>query len=81
MEPEASFQADGAGYSAAEVVAAAFATLFLTPFALIAALLLQNGQTDPRKRSQLRMWAWISGGLFALEVAWLLLQTLGSGSA
>ena len=65
----------GAGYSAAEVVGAAFATLFFTPFALIAALLLQHGQRDPLKRSQLRMWAWISGGLLALEVAWLLLQT------
>lgn len=78
-----SFRPDeaGAGYSAAEVISAAFATLFLTPFALIAALVLRTRQGDPRKRSQLWMWAWISGVLLALEIAWLLLQTLGSTSA
>jgi hypothetical protein len=28
-----------------------------------------DGQTEPRKRSQLRTWAWVSGGWLALEVA------------
>lgn len=77
MEPSTSLRPEaGDGYSAGEVVVAALATLFFSLFALIAALVLLGRQRDPHKRSQLRMWAWISGGLLALEVVWFLLQTL-----
>jgi hypothetical protein len=51
----------GTGYSGAPMAGAALATLFFPFVALIAALLLQ-GQSDPRKKSQLRTWAWVSGG-------------------
>ena len=64
----------GDGYSAAEAVGAAVATLFLTPFALTAALVLLARQSDPRKRSQLRTGAWISGGLLVLQLALIGLQ-------
>jgi hypothetical protein len=76
MEPSASLgPRAGAGYSGGEVVVAAPGALLFAPFALIAALLLQRRQGDPRKRSQLRTWAWISGGVLGLEVVWFLLQT------
>jgi hypothetical protein len=54
-----------AGYSGAAVAGAVLATLFFPFVALIAALLLQGGQADPRKRAQLRTWAWVSGGWMA----------------
>jgi uncharacterized membrane protein YdcZ (DUF606 family) len=46
--------------------------------ALIAALLLQGGQTDARKKAQLRAWAWTSGGLlmFELVVAVVLISSV-----
>ena len=50
------------GYTGAAVAGAVLATLFFPLIALIAALVLQGGQHDPRKRSQLRTWAWASGG-------------------
>ena len=59
----------GTSYSGAPVAGAVLATLFFPLVALIAALLLQGGQTDPQKRSQLRTWAWASG-------AWLVLQAV-----
>jgi fumarate reductase subunit D len=55
-----------AGYDTAAVAGAALATIFFPLIALIAALLLMGGQTDPRKRSQLRTWAWVSGAFVAL---------------
>ena len=60
----------GAGYTGAAVAGAVLATLFFPFISLIAALLLQGGETDPVKRSQLRTWAWVSGGwlLFAAAV-------------
>jgi hypothetical protein len=58
----------GLGYSDAAVAGAVLATVFFPFISLIAALLLLGGQTDPRKRSQLRTWAWVSGGLMAFEV-------------
>jgi hypothetical protein len=46
-------------------------------FTLIAALLLQGGQTDPRKKAQLRTWIWASGGWLVLEAAvFLFLQSV-----
>lgn len=52
----------GTGYDGASVAGALLATLFFPFIALIAALLLQGGQPDPRKKAQLRTWAWVSGG-------------------
>ena len=57
------------GYTGASVLGAALLTICFPFVALIAALLVLGNQTDPRKRSQLRMWAWASGG-------WLLLGVL-----
>ena len=70
------------GYDGAAVAGAALATVFFPLIALIAALLLISGQTDPRKRSQLRTWAWVSGGWVAMSVMLVLLAvgTIG-GSA
>lgn len=56
------------GYTAAPVAGAVLATVFFPFFALIAALLLQGGQSDPRKKAQLRTWAWASGGWLLVEV-------------
>jgi len=58
----------GSGYSDASVAGAVLATLFFPFLALIVALLLLGGQTDPARRSQLRRWAWVSGGWLVLEV-------------
>ena len=64
----------GTGYAGAAVAGAVLATLFFPFVALIAALLLQGGQTDPQKSSQLRTWAWASGGwlVFGAVVTMLL---------
>jgi len=70
----------GSGYSGAAVSAAAVATLLFPLIALIVALLLRSGETDPRKRAALRNWAWISVGWAALvSVVLLLLQTITLG--
>jgi hypothetical protein len=53
-------------YDSAAVVGAALATIFFPLLALIAALLLMGSQTDPRKRSQLRTWALVSGAFLAI---------------
>jgi hypothetical protein len=68
------------GYSGAAVAGAVLATLFFPFIALIAALLLQGSQPDPRKRSQLRIWAWASGCLMLLGVLLVALAFIGSGS-
>ncbi len=44
------------------------ATLFFPLIALIAALLLMGNESNPQRRSQLRTWAWASGGLMAFGV-------------
>jgi hypothetical protein len=56
---------EGAGYTGAAVAGAVLATLCFALISLIAALLLQDSQTDPLKCSQLRTWAWASGGWLA----------------
>jgi hypothetical protein len=61
-------EATGSGYTGAAVAGAALGTVFFPFISLIAALLLLGGQTDPQKRSQLRTWAWISGGWLVLGV-------------
>ncbi len=58
----------GYGYSGAAVAGALLGTLFFPLISLIAALVLQGGQTDPQKRSALRTWAWVSGGWMVLQV-------------
>jgi hypothetical protein len=52
-------------YDGAAVAGALLATLFFPLIALIAALLLMGNETNPARRSQLRTWAWASGGLLA----------------
>ena len=63
----------GTGYDGAAVAGAVLATLFFPFIALIAALLLRGGQSDPRKKAQLRTWAWASGGLMLLGLVLVLL--------
>lgn len=63
----------GPGYPGAAVAGAVLATLFFPFISLIAALLLQGGETDPRKKSQLRTWAWASVGWMAFGVVLVLL--------
>jgi hypothetical protein len=55
-----------AGYTDAAVAGAVLATLFVPFIALIAALLLQGNESDPRKKAQLRTWAWVSLGWLAV---------------
>jgi hypothetical protein len=57
---------EDSGYGSAALAGAALATIFFPLIALIAALLLIGGESDPRKRSQLRTWAWVSGAFVAL---------------
>jgi hypothetical protein len=62
-----------AGYDGAAVAGAVLATLFFPFVALIAALLLQGGEQDLRKKRQLRTWAWVSGGWLVLDFLFVLL--------
>jgi hypothetical protein len=67
-------------YNGAAVAGAVLATLFFPLIALIAALILLGNEQSPQRRSQLRAWAWASGGL--MVVAALLFFSLvfvGSG--
>ena len=69
MEAGTSAPAEGgSGYTGAAVAGAVLATLFFPLISLIVALLLLGGQSDPRKRASLRMWAWSSGGWIVLQV-------------
>lgn len=70
MEPEEP------GYPGAAVAGAVLATLCFPFIALIVALLLQGGQTDPRRRAQLRTWAWASAGWLVFGVAVTVLLAL-----
>ena len=65
--------APDAGYDGAAVAGAVLMTLFFPLIALIAALMLQGGQQDPRKKSQLRSWAWVSGSWLVLDLVLVLL--------
>ena len=76
----------GPGYEGAAVAGAVLATVFFPFIALIAALLLQGGQPDPRKKAQLRTWAWVSGGWLAFGLVLVVLAVVsfadsGSGSS
>ena len=59
------------GYSGGAIAGAVVGTLLFPFISLIVALVLQGGQTDLRKREQLRTWAWASGGwlLFGVVVS------------
>jgi hypothetical protein len=61
-------EASDTGYSGAPVAGAVLAALFFPYISLIAALLLQGSESDPRKLQQLRTWAWISGGWLVFGV-------------
>jgi hypothetical protein len=67
-----------AGYTGPAVAGAVLATLFFPLISLIAALLLMGNETNPHKRSQLRTWAWASGGwiVFQIVVALVLLASI-----
>ncbi len=65
---EASSAPSEAGYNGPAVAGAVLATLFFPLIALIAALLLMGNESNPQKRSQLRTWAWASGGLMVLGI-------------
>jgi hypothetical protein len=58
----------GAGYSGGAVAGAVLGALFFPFISLIVALVLQGGQTDLRKKAQLRTWAWASGGWLVFGV-------------
>jgi hypothetical protein len=67
------------GYTGAPVVGAVLATIFFPIIALIAALILQGSETNPTKKSQLRMWAWISGGWLALGLVMFFMVLIAFG--
>lgn len=74
----------GPGYTGAAVAGAVLATVFFPFISLIAALLLQGGQTDVRKKAQLRTWAWASAGWMVVGLILVLLAFgafAGSGSS
>ena len=83
----ASPETSDAGYSGAasgyangsSAAGAVLATLFFPFISVIAALLLQGGQPDPRKKAQLRLWAWASVGWLAFGVVMtVVLSSVGS---
>ena len=67
----------GTGYSGAPLAGAALGTLFFPFISLIAALILQGGAQDARKKSQLRTWAWASGGWL---IFWFLIVLATAGA-
>jgi len=73
------------GYDSAAVAGAVLATLFFPFISLIVALVLQGAVSEPRKKSQLRTWAWVSGswlllGIVIALIALLALVASGSGT-
>lgn len=62
----------GPGYGRASVAGAVLGTLFFPLIALIAALLLQGSEREPRRKAQLRTWTWASGGWMVLQAVVLL---------
>lgn len=72
----------GTAYSGAPVAGAILGRLFFPFISLIAALLLQGSVTDPRKKAQLRTWAWGSGGwmVFWTIIVVVVATSIGSGS-
>lgn len=62
---------EGAGYTGAAVAGAVLGTVLVPFISLIAALLLQGNESDPRKKAQLRTWAWASGGWLLFGVVFV----------
>jgi hypothetical protein len=60
-------------YTGAEIAGAVVLTLIFPLIGLIAAFILLNGESNLAKRSSLRSWAWVSGGLMVLDVVVLVL--------
>jgi hypothetical protein len=67
---------DDGGYSDGAVASAVLATIVFPLIALAAAWILLGSQTDPRKRSQLRRWAWGSAGWLVAATSTAVLLTL-----
>ena len=57
------------GYPAPVVLGGAIATFFFP----VIALMLMGGEQSPRKRSQLKTWAWASFAFLALQAVLFLL--------
>lgn len=55
-------------YNGTAVAGGVLATLFFPLIALIAALILLGNERSPERRSQLRTWAWASGGWMVFGV-------------
>jgi hypothetical protein len=55
------------GYPGPAVLGAAVATFFFPVISLIAALMLMSGEPNPRKRGQLKTWAWASFVFIAVQ--------------
>ena len=81
MEPTTppSAPVDDAPYTGAPVLGAVLGTIFFPFISLIAALVLQGSETSPRKKAQLRTWAWLSGGWLALGVLIAVLAVIAFG--
>jgi membrane protease YdiL (CAAX protease family) len=73
---EAGSTASDTGYNGAAVAGAVLATMLFPFIAVIAALLLQGNESDPRKKAQLRTWAWASGGWLVLGVVMVVVLSL-----
>jgi phosphoglycerol transferase MdoB-like AlkP superfamily enzyme len=64
-------------YNGSAVAGAVLATIFFPLIALIAALILLGNERNPQRRSQLRTWAWTSGGfMLFVFVLFLVLQSV-----
>jgi hypothetical protein len=61
------------GYGPSTTVGAILATFFFPLIALIAALIMLGGQSDPEKRAFLRTWAWVSLVWLAVPVVLVIL--------
>jgi multisubunit Na+/H+ antiporter MnhB subunit len=68
------------GYSGVAFLGAVILTIWLPPAALIVALLALRRETNPRKRSLLRTWAWIAGVWVVVAVLLLVFALAGTGS-
>lgn len=81
MEPTAPafVPVDDDGYTGAPVLGAVLGTIFFPLLAFIAALVLQGAETNPRKKSQLRSWAWISGAWLAVGLLIFILALVAFG--
>ena len=70
--------AGGVGYTWAFFVGAGLATLLFPLVAVITALVMLGGQTDPRKRTTLKSWAWFSTVWLVVVVVVLIAVAVGA---